>query len=255
LLCVNLIVPAIAACASSPTKEHPRAAARPVAAPSARPTPDACGRAPAEPTLSQRLRDKFNRGLLGDEGALEEAYRETDAVLARRPDDPTALVFRGAAELWRSGVAARRGEREAMMRLWGEGTANLDRGASLAPPGDVGVTAAYGAAMLTAGLHVPYDPVALPAVRKGVTAYETLLAAQAPAWGCLSTHARCELLLGAGEGWARLGDAARARGYYERVAAECRSDTLPEYEREAAAWLGGRTEPGHVHRCVGCHAR
>jgi hypothetical protein len=239
----------LAACASPPPPSTP---APPKAAAAKAPAADACRRDESPPTLSQRLRDKFNVGFMGDEAAFDDGYREVKDIVAREPQNPDALVFLGAAELFLSGRAAMKGEREKMMGLWGEGMAKLDRGMALAPE-DTGVTAAYGAATLTAGLHVPYDPVALPAVKKGLAAYEKLLAKQAPTMHCLSTHARCELLLGAGEGWARLGERDKARSYYQRVAAECRDDKLPDYEQEAAAWLGGRTERGHVHRCVGCH--
>ena len=67
----------------------------------------------------------------------------------------------------------------------------------------------------------------------------------------MSEHSRGELLGGLADGWQRLGDEARARGYLTRMVAELRGSP---YADAATKWLAQKPMRGGPSlTCVGCH--
>lgn len=86
----------------------------------------------------------------------------------------------------------------------------------------------------------------------GVGDYEKTLEIQQPYFKDLSAHARGELLLGLADGWNRPGNTEKAKGYFERMAAELGGSV---YERKAKAWLSGASEAKapDFYNCTGCH--
>ena len=82
-----------------------------------------------------------------------------------------------------------------------------------------------------------------------VEGFEKALAMQTPYLDQLSEHARGELLGGLAEGWSRLGETGKARGYLKRIANE-----LPEtrYAARATAWLEDGPQAGPM-TCLTCH--
>jgi hypothetical protein len=55
-----------------------------------------------------------------------------------------------------------------------------------------------------------------------------------------------------GDGWNRMGNPAKARGYFERIAKELKGTV---YEERANAWLEGNPEAkaAAFFACSGCH--
>ena len=67
-------------------------------------------------------------------------------------------------------------------------------------------------------------------------------------------HPRGELLTGLADGWSRLGNNEKARGYFERITTELKGTV---YEQKAKAWLENKPEaksPGFFN-CSGCHVK
>ena len=78
--------------------------------------------------------------------------------------------------------------------------------------------------------------------------------AQEPRFAELGVHPRGELLTGLADGWSRLGNNDKARGYFERIATELKGTV---YEQKAKAWLEDKPEakkPGFFN-CSGCHVK
>ena len=67
-----------------------------------------------------------------------------------------------------------------------------------------------------------------------------------------STHQRGELLTGLADGWSRLGNTDKARGYFERITRDMKGTI---YEQKAKAWLENMPEAKAVEyfACSGCH--
>jgi len=82
-----------------------------------------------------------------------------------------------------------------------------------------------------------------------VAGFERALVIQTPYLDRLSEHSRGELLAGLAEGWSRLGDTERSRGYLERIVKE-----LPNtrYQTRARARLEDGPQSGPM-TCLTCH--
>jgi tetratricopeptide (TPR) repeat protein len=93
--------------------------------------------------------------------------------------------------------------------------------------------------------------MAKPLLEKAVGDYEHALAVQEPTFAGLGDHAKGELLFGLAEGYGRLGDAAKARQYFDRLIADASGSGHAPQAREfvATGTLPKVTGAG----CVGCH--
>jgi len=204
---------------------------------------------PGQERLELKVRADFFAGLEGDAAAFARAMKTCDDVLAIRPDDAEALVWRGAGRLWEAGVAYRKGDFQNGRALWDRALAEMDRAVAVAPDA-IGVRIPRGAALLGAAPHVP-DPAASRSLYERAAAdYETALRLQEPTLGKLSIHAREELLFGLADVQTHLGDKAKARTYFERLVRDCPDSQLVPY---AQAWLSG-SPPDARPRCAGCHS-
>ena len=91
-----------------------------------------------------------------------------------------------------------------------------------------------GAVLIPTSRYVP-DPKQKEALLKDAMAdYEKVYEIQKPYFDKLGTHPRGELLFGLAEGWRRLGDEKKARGYLEQIVQTCKATP---YEAEAREWL------------------
>jgi tetratricopeptide (TPR) repeat protein len=123
----------------------------------------------------------------------------------------------------------------------------MNRAVSLEPD-NVGVRIPRAAVLIEASRQMP-PAQAVPILQRAVEDYEHVLELQSPYFDKLSDHARGELLFGLADGWARLGDQAKAREYFTRLTSSASSSGRVAY---AKAWLDG-APLANVGRCVGCH--
>jgi tetratricopeptide (TPR) repeat protein len=193
------------------------------------------------------VRAHFFAGFSGDMARFEKAMTLCETLLADNPDHAEALVWHGAGVAFRSGLAFRAGDFEKGMELWGRGMAEMERAVSLQPD-NVAVRIPRAAALIEASRQMPPAQGA-PVLKIAVDDYERVLALQASYFDTLSDHARGELLFALADGWARLGDKEKARGYFMRLTSSASSSGRVTY---AKAWLDG-APPSSPGRCVGCH--
>jgi len=229
---------ACSAAAPAPTAVAPKAAGAAVTPP------------PVEREhLERQVRADFFAGLGGDEVAFARAMKVCDDVIAARPDDPEALVWRGAGRLFEAGMAYRAGDPAKGHAQWERALAEMDRAVALAPD-EIGVRIPRGAALLGTAPHLPDARMARPLYERAAADYEVTLRLQEPTLGKLSMHAREELLFGLADVEAHLGEAARARVLFERLLRDCPDSNLVPYAR---AWLSG-AQPDARPPCTGCHS-
>ena len=120
-------------------------------------------------------------------------------------------------------------------------------------PSNVAVLIPRGATLITATRFLPSELGKAP-LQTGVSDFEQVLRLQEPRFSQLGVHPRGELLTGLADGWSRLGNDAKAREYFERIATELKGSV---YEQKAKAWLENKPEvnsPGFFN-CSGCHVR
>src|SRR5262249_17970711 len=104
--------------------------------------------------------------------------------------------------------------------------------------------------LLEAPRNMPIE-TARPLVQSAVANYERALELQAATFASLGDHAKGELLFGLADGWARLGDAQKARRYFERLVAGA---PTPGQIGKAPGWRANRGVPQSKSvSCVGCH--
>lgn len=204
---------------------------------------------PAAERFDYLVREDMFRGYAGDTAALERAMALCEARLAENPEHAEALVWHGNGLLFLSGQAFRLGDHDKGTAL--AQTAVIEMGKAVAlRPDDVGIRVARGAGMLAAAMRLP-DARGRPLVVTAVGDFERVLALQQPYFASLARHPKGELLAALAEGWSRLGDARKSRGYLARMVEE-----LPDTPYAAAA-LTRLDDPSASARitCLGCHAR
>jgi tetratricopeptide (TPR) repeat protein len=211
---------------------------------------DAAGQSPAPERFDYVVRDDFFAGLRGDTARLERAMKICEDLLAKNPRHAEALVWHGAALLIQAGQAFQRGEADTARALSNRGVGEMEAAVAMAPA-DAGVLVPRGAVLSAAARNVRDPERATAFLRTAVGDYEKAVAVQTPALPRMSEHARGELLGGLADGWQRLGDEDRARGYLARMVAE-----LPgsPYADAATKWLALRPMRGGPGlTCLGCH--
>jgi hypothetical protein len=210
----------------------------------------AAGQAPAPERFDYVVRDDFFAGLRGDSARLARAMKVCEDLLAKNPKHAEALVWHGAALLIQAGQAFQRGEAETARALSNRGVGEMEAAVAMAPA-DPGVLVPRGAVLSAAARNVRDAERATAFLRTAVGDYEKAVAVQTPSFPQMSEHARGELLGGLAEGWQRLGDEAKSRGYLTRMVAE-----LPgsPYADAATQWLAQTSMKGGPSlTCVGCH--
>ena len=233
-----LLLATLAACATTQPPPPAASSSRPVVAAAAKPE-----------RFDNKIRQDFFDGIRGDAAALDRAQKLCEDTLAQHPDQPEALVWHGAALAARSSKAFAHGDRDTGLALYEKGTGEMDRAVLLAPKA-VEVRIPRGAVYLTMAHFVP-QPEQTKLVERGVSDYETTLAAQAPYFATLTLHAREQLLFGLTDGYALLGQTDKARETYERMRHDAAGSALLTRAAERAA---GHEVAGNTP-CEQCHAR
>lgn len=197
------------------------------------------------------VRTDFFAGFAGDEGRLSKGMEACERTLAENPKHPEALVWHGSGLTFKAGTAFRRGDTATGMDLWTKGMAEMDEAVTLAPD-NVGVRIPRGAMLLQATRNMPPE-MAKPLLVKALGDYEHTLAVQSDSgvFASLGDHPKGELLFGLAEGYSRVGDAAKARTYFERLVKDAPGSGQTPKARE---WLATGALPATTGLgCVGCH--
>jgi tetratricopeptide (TPR) repeat protein len=203
----------------------------------------------AQQRFDMVIRNDFFAGFTGNKEALERGLKKCEAVLATDPKDPEALVWHGSGIFFKSGQAAQAKDYATAMDLYKRGLDEMTNAVALAPD-SVGVLIPRGASLLAASQYMPDSADAKQLLQTGLGDYEKVYSLQQDHFDNLNGHARGELLFGLAEGYQRLGDQARAREYFQKLAAV--DDPENGHLRQAKAYLESNKLEG-PRSCVGCH--
>ena len=205
----------------------------------------------AQPRFDYLVRNDFFAGFSGDATALERGMKACEQILAQNPKHAEALVWHGGGLFYMSGQMFRKGDPNKGMELYARGLQEMDDAVALAPT-NVGVLIPRGATLLTGSRFMPPGDPASKLLQQGLIDYEKVYGLQSSYFDTLSTHARGELLFGLAEGFVRAGDEAKAREYFEKLAA---AGPSVGHHAEAKAWLDtGKLDSKRV-ACTGCHVQ
>jgi hypothetical protein len=201
------------------------------------------------------VRDDFFEGeLKGDRAAFERAMKLCTDTLAKDPKHADAMVWHGSGTLFESGPAFQSKDIAKGRELWQRGLQEMNDAVALRPE-SISVLIARGATLLPNSKYDPNPAEARQLLEVGVADYEKVLQFQQPIFGTLSVHSRGELLFGLADGWFRLGNMDKSRGYLSRIAKDLAGS---QYATRANDWLG-TTDPNELKKksramsCIGCH--
>jgi len=205
----------------------------------------------AQPRFDYLVRNDFFAGFGGDAAALDRGMKACEQVLTQNPKDAEAMVWHGGGLFYMSGQMFRKGDPSKGMELYQRGLTEMDDAVALAPT-HVGVLIPRGATLLTASRTMPPGDQASKLLMQGLMDYEKVYGLQSSYFDTLSGHARGELLFGLAEGFLRSGNEAKAREYFEKLAAA--GPSVGHYP-EAKAWIEtGKLDPKQA-ACTGCHVK
>jgi hypothetical protein len=198
------------------------------------------------------VRQDFFAGFTGNKEALARGMKATEETLAKDPNHAEAKVWHGSGLLFLSGAALQTGDAQNGMKMWQQGLGEMEQAVRLAPD-NVGVLIPRGAMLITISRFTPPE-MGRPVLETGIGDFEKVLKIQEPRFAEIGVHPRGELLTGLADGWGRLGNNEKARGYFERIATELKGTV---YEQKARAWLENKPEsktPAFFN-CSGCHVK
>jgi tetratricopeptide (TPR) repeat protein len=200
------------------------------------------------PRFDNLVRSDFFAGFSGDATRLAQGMKLCEEALAADPDRADALVWHGAGLMFMAGEAQARQDLETARERSRRGAEELERAHQLAPD-SLSVILVRAVVLNASAPRVTDRARAQVMQRAAVDGFERALAMQTPYLDSLSEHSRGELLGGLAEGWSRLGEQEKARGYVERMAKE-----LPDtrYQARARAWLEDGPKSGSL-TCLSCH--
>ncbi|MGA9770292.1 MAG: hypothetical protein WBV94_14735 [Blastocatellia bacterium] len=202
-----------------------------------------------EKRFDHLVRADFFAGLAGDQAALDRAMKICEATLAKNPKHAEAMVWHGGGLLFSSSKYFQKGDLQKGMELWNRGLKEMDEAVTLEPD-NIGVLIPRGATLIPASRFVRSADESKALLQKGVNDYERVLEIQKAYFAGLSGHARGELLFGLAEGWQRLGNAEKSRGYFQRIVNEAQGS---ERQKQSKAFLETGTLPASTQSCTGCH--
>ena len=192
--------------------------------------------------------------LTGDMEKFERGMQTLEALVAKNPLDPNVKVLHGNGLFARSGVAAQKGDIQNAMKLWQSALDEMSQAVELAPD-NIFVRARRGVVLISASRSSGLPPaMARPITQLAIGDFEKVLEIREKeqTLSQRSTHQRGELLTGIADGWNRLGNSEKARGYFERITRDLEGTV---YERKAKAWLENKPDAKAVEyfACSGCH--
>lgn len=214
------------------------------------------GRAEDQPKPAERfdllVREDLFAGFAGDAEALDRGLKVCDDTLAKNPKHAEALVWRGAARVFKSGQLFGAGKASQAMPLWTTGLKDMDDAVALEPK-NVGVRVPRAAVLLPAARNAP-PAMGQPLLKKALTDFETIETMQSESKDLdkLGTHPRGELRMGLADTYRLMGDAAKSKAQLEAVLKD-----LPDtkYAKRATEWLAAKPDAKLTHNCIGCHVK
>jgi tetratricopeptide (TPR) repeat protein len=207
--------------------------------------------AQAPARFDMQVRNDFFAGFAGDMARLQKGLDACERTLADNPKHAEALVWHGSGLYFKAGMAFQQGDQKSGIELFTRGMKEMDDAVALEPE-NVGVLIPRGAVLLN-GTRFMSPEMAKPLVEKALGDYEKTFSIQSKSgvFATLGDHPKGELLFGLAEGYARLGQAEKARSYFNQLIerapgsghATQAKDYLATGEAPKVQGLG----------CVGCH--
>ena len=178
----------------------------------------------------ESLQKDFNAGMSGDTKAFEKAMKQSQELLAKNPKEAETLVLHGSATLFQSGQAFQTGNFGEGGKLWQKGQAEMDEAVKLSPE-NVNVLMTRGTTYISASKQFPVKEEADRLLKIGVGDYEKITSDKN--FKQFPEGLRSQILLGLAEGYERMKDTKKARGFYQILSTEATGKN----QENAVRWL------------------
>jgi hypothetical protein len=199
--------------------------------------------------FDDKVRNDFFAGFAGDRAALDRGIAMSEQAIAADPSGSAeALAWHGSGVFFLAGLKFQQGDVPGGMELWTKGMAEMEKAGVMAPDSP-GVLIPRASAWFAASRATPPD-VAKPILAKALADYEHVYELQKARFDTMGIHPRSELLFGLADGYFRSGDAAKARVYFEKLAA---LGAESGHLEQAKLFLAGDKYTVRGTGCVGCH--
>lgn len=204
------------------------------------------------PTEIQQAGMDLLGALTGDLERFERGMQTLESLLAKSPQDPVLKVLHGTGVFARAGGAFEKGDMANAMKFFQSGLEEMAQAVEIAPE-NILVRARRGVVLISSSREMPPE-MAKSLTELAVGDFEKVLQVRETekTFSQGSAHKRGELLTGLADGWNRLGNSEKARGYFERITRDLKGTV---YEEKAKAWLEGKpeTKAAAFFACSGCH--
>ena len=199
--------------------------------------------------FDNKVRNDFFAGFAGDKVAFERGMKAAEAAIAESPENAAeAMAWHGAGLLSVAGPKFAQGDFAAGMQLWTQASQEMEKAGQLEPR-NPGVLIPRASAWFAASRATP-PQMAAPVLAKAIADYETVYDLQKAYFDKLDIHMRSELLFGLADGYARQGNAEKAREWFEKLAA---LGEKSGHQAQADLFLKGEKYTVKGIGCAGCH--
>ena len=197
-----------------------------------------------------KVRQDFFAGFAGNQEAFDRAMKNAELAIAESPSESAeALAWHGAGLLLLSGPKFAAGDIATGIQLWTKANDEMKKAGELEPK-NPGVLIPRAASWFAASRQAP-EEMGAPILAQALADYETVYELQKTYFDKLDIHMQSELLFGLADGYARKKDAAKAREYFEKLAA---LGPKSGHQEQAQLFLKGEQYAVKGVGCVGCHS-
>ncbi len=175
----------------------------------------------------------FVKAAQGDEEARQRLIAECERALEVDAEHAEAIAWRGAARMFEAGKASSSGDFRAAMNHTNTSLADLNRARELEPE-NPGVRMVAANMLLSLAKHHPIENMASGYARQGIEDAQVALAKLQANWDKQPAEVKGQLLLGVAEAFAKLGEATKARDWFNRVIGAVPGTT---WAQQAQAWI------------------
>lgn len=196
------------------------------------------------------VREDIFAGFNGDNEALERGIKKCNDALMKKADHAEALVWRGAANVYKAGQLMSQQKVEEGMKIWQSGLEDMDKAVKLEPD-NVGVRIPRASVLMQAGRSAP-EFIGKPLLKKALEDFQEMEKKQKDSLKEIGTHPLGELRMGLADANRALGNLDESKKQLEEI-----RKALPDtkYAKRAEEWLAAKADAKLRHNCIGCHTK
>jgi tetratricopeptide (TPR) repeat protein len=200
--------------------------------------------------FDHEVREDIFAGFNGDDEALARGLKKCDEAIAKDPKNAEAVVWRGAARVFKAGKLFGEKKSAEAFPLWTSGLKDLDD-AVVIDPKSIAVRIPRAAVLMPAGRGSP-KAMGEPLLKKARDDFEYIYKQQEKVLDKIGTHSRGELHMGLAEVYRRLGEPEKSKHHLESIVKDMANT---KYAKRAEEWLAAKPDEKLAHNCIGCHTK